>query len=92
MCQELIKPHFSLLILLPFRTPSSSAVTTQNDTVRITFNGNAFHPAIGLFKQVFADLLHSYCLGQDQTIQAFARPEIINYSATNVAFFRVKLL
>ena len=45
-----------------------------------------------LFKEGFADLLHSYCLVQDRYIQAFARPEIFHCSAITVAIFRVRLL
>ena len=30
----------------------------------------------------FADLLHSYCLGENQYIQAFVRPQIFYYSAS----------
>ena len=57
--------------------------------VRVTFNGNLFHPAEGLFRKVFVDLLRSYCLGQDRSIQAFARMEIFYYCAITVApFFR----
>ena len=55
--------------------------------VRVKFNGNLFHPAEGLFKRIFADLLHSYCLGRDRYFQAFAGPEIFYYSAITVASF-----
>ena len=55
--------------------------------IRVTFDGNLFHSAEGLFKKFFADLLHSYCLGQDRYIQAFARPEIFYYSAITITFF-----
>ena len=51
----------------------------DNVIVRVTFDGNLFHPVESLFREVFADLLHSYCLGQDRSIQAFARSEILLY-------------
>ena len=54
-------------------------------TVRVTFDGNSSSRE-RLFN-VFADLLHSYCLGQDRSIQAFGRPEIFYYSAIMVAYF-----
>ena len=44
--------------------------------VRVTFDVNFFHPAQDLFRKVSADLVHSYCLGQERYIQAFALPEI----------------
>ena len=46
-----------------------------------------FHPVEGLFKKAYAALLHSYCLGPDRSIQAFARPEIFYHSAITVASF-----
>ena len=52
-------------------------------TVRATFGGNSYHPAEGLFKKGFAELLHSYCLGQD----AFARLDIFYYSAITIVSF-----
>ena len=38
----------------------------------------------------FAELLRSYCLGQDRYIQAYARPEL--FYCTAITVFRVKLL
>ena len=55
--------------------------------VRVTFDGNLFHLAEGLFNKVFADLLHSYCLGLGRDIQAFARPDIFYYCSITVAPF-----
>ena len=54
--------------------------------VGVTFNGSLFQGAKGPFKKVFADLLHSYCLGQ-----ALARPEIFHYRNYGRSF-RAKLL
>ena len=59
--------------------------------VRGTFDGNFFHPAEVLFIKGFADLLHSYCSGQNRYIPTFARPEIFYYSAITITFFQVKL-
>ena len=70
----------TLLIPLPL---SFSRVNLANTTS--IFFGNSFHPAEGLFRKVFADLLHSYCLGQDRYIQAFAVMGIFYYSAITVA-------
>ena len=58
-----------------------------NHVVRVTFDGNSFHPAEGPFIKNFADLLHSYWLGQGEFIQAFARLEIFYYGAITVASF-----
>ena len=53
-------------------------------SIRVTFDSNLLHLAEGLFKNVFAELLHIYCLGQDRSNQAFARPEIFYYSVIMV--------
>ena len=37
-------------------------------SVRVTFDGNLFHPAEDLFRKVFVDMLHSYCLEQNRSI------------------------
>ena len=58
--------------------------------VRVTLDDNSFHPIEGLFTNVFVNLLHSYCLRQVRSIQAFASPEIIYYSAITVTLFRAK--
>ena len=54
-------------------------------SVCVTFDSNFFHPAEGLFKKVFTDLLRSYCLRQNRCIQVFARPEILYCSTITVA-------
>ena len=54
----------------------------QKSPARVTFDENSCHLAV---KKVFADLLHSYCFGQDRSIQPFARPEIFYYGEITVA-------
>ena len=54
--------------------------------VRVTVDGNSFHPPESLFKKVFADLLHNYCLGQDRSILASTRPETFYCSAIKRSF------
>ena len=51
-----------------------------------------FHPAEACSERVYADLVHSYCLGWNRSIQAFAHSEIFCYSPITVAPFRVNLL
>ena len=46
-----------------------------------------FQLAEGCSKMLYDDLLHSYCLGRNRFIQAFARPEIFYYSGITVAPF-----
>ena len=60
-----------------------SKYVKADNNVRVIFDGNAER----MFKRVFTDLLHSYCLGRDRCIQAFARTEIFYYSAIKVAIF-----
>ena len=50
------------------------------------------HPAKGCSKKFLVDLLHSYCLGRDRSIQAFIHLEIFYYIAIIIAPFRVKFL
>ena len=64
-------------------TEKNNAIVTKR-TVRATFDRNSFHPAEGLFRKIFADLLHSYYSGRDRYIQTFTRPEIFYYGAITV--------
>ena len=47
------------------------------DCVRITFDGNLFHLAEGLFKKVLPTYYTVIVLGQDRSIQAFVHPDNI---------------
>ena len=53
----------------------------------VTFDGNVFYPAEGMFKKVFADLLHSYCLGENRSIQALACSKKFYCNVITMAFF-----
>ena len=50
--------------------------------IRVTFDRNTFISPKG-----FGNLLYSNCLGQDRTIQEFARPEMFYCSVIAIASF-----
>ena len=55
-----------------------------NKCVRVILDGNYFIPSKAYSKGVFADLLHSYCLGWNWFIQAFVYLKIFYCSAITV--------